>query len=184
MARHFSLRLRPVVSAEEVVEAFFRCGLTNYLTGRFNLAAEALPACINSSHRAVRRVCCSPRHHQHLAPTESSWETGWRNMQAQYPDVNIRDGGRRSARRADLYLVAAQRLVSLEFKYVGGAGLRGMSACLAQMQRHAEHHDNALFVVYCGGDADYDVEKVKAGLSDNATLVVARGPRIKIARAT
>lgn len=178
LTRHAELGLRPVVSSEEVVEGFFRCRLAEYVAHRFNVGADDLPDCVNSSHRAVRRICVSPHQHRHLAITDTEWAVGWAGMQARFPAVNIRVPGRRSAKRADLYIVASRQIVSLEFKYVAGNSLRGVDACIEQMLRHAKHHTRALFVVYVAPNAAPDLARAAAGLLDNASLVTAAGPPI------
>ena len=63
-------------------------------------------------------------------------------------------------------------------RYVGWSGLRGVDACVAQMRRHAENHDRALFVVYVAEDADVDLAHMSSGLRRNASLVLTSGPPI------
>ena len=179
LARHAELKLKPIVSAEEVVEGLLRCQLADYLAHRFKLPPDALPHCINASHRAVRRVCAAPRQHNHSAILDEDWATGWLEMQTRFPKINVRLPGRRSPRRADLYIVAKRQVVSLEFKYVGASGLRGVDACITQMRRHAENHERALFVVYVASDASLDVAYARSGLLQNAAFVMAGGPPIK-----
>lgn len=182
LVRHAELGLEAVVSAEEVVEGLVRCQLADYLTRRFNISVDALPHCLNASHKAVRRVCVSPWQHHHLAVLEADWAHGWLQMQARFPKVNVRVLGRRASKRADLYIVAKRQIVSLEFKYVGASGLRGVDACVAQMRRHAENHERALFVVYAAAGVAVDVTRVKSGLLPNSLLVLTGGPPIKPVR--
>lgn len=73
LQRHSSLRLRPVVSSEEVVEAYYRCVITESLVKRYGLSEAAIPDCINSSHRAVRRVCAAPGH-SHVRIDDCRWQ--------------------------------------------------------------------------------------------------------------
>src|SRR5205807_1102018 len=136
------LKLQPVVSAEEVVESFFRCLIADHLTRRFSLEVSALPGCMNASHRAARGVCVVRKRHRHLSVPDVDWAAAWLGMQSAYPAVNVRVPGR-SPKRADLYVVAKRQIVSLEFKYVGGTGLRGVESCIAQMRRHADNHARA-----------------------------------------
>ena len=65
LSRHADLHLKPTVSSEEVVESFFRCCLVQHLQQRFELHNDSIPGCINSSHRATRRVCAARNGHRH-----------------------------------------------------------------------------------------------------------------------
>jgi hypothetical protein len=120
LTRHFLLAgLKRVVSSEEVVEGFFRCLIAHYIQQRYQLGTESLPTCINSSHRAVRRVCAWPVGHRHNGITDDAWLEGWCRLQ-KHSGVNIMVLTHRSPRRADLYIVAEQDR-SFEF---GSKGLR------------------------------------------------------------
>lgn len=176
LIRHNELKLEPVISAEDVVEGFFRCHLADYVVRRFQLQGDALPDSMNSSHRAVRRVCVASRQHHHLSILDTDWAKSWVGMQTRCPGVNIR-AGRRSPRRADLYIVAKQQVISLEFKYVGASGIRDAAGCEAQMLRHAENHERALFVVYSELPAESNAASI--GLRENASLVATGGCAIK-----
>lgn len=185
LQRHASLRLRPVVSSEEIVEAYYRCVVSGYLTRRYSVENTALPACINSSHKAVRRVCVVPGH-GHTRIEDRAWADGWVLMQRQNPEVNVTNAERRSARRADLYVVANGQVVSVEFKYVGSTGLGDRSACASQLRRHAAVHAQAILVLYSGGHDGVPQEVVNqlrqlVGAT-NARIVRVAGPRIPIAR--
>jgi hypothetical protein len=126
LRRHASLGLRPVVSSEEIVDAYYRCVLTGYLAKRYILENAALPKGINSSHKAIRRVCIAPEH-SHARVADDDWRESWCLMQERNPEVNVSNAGS-SARRADLYVVANGQVVSVEFKYVGSTGLRDARA--------------------------------------------------------
>jgi hypothetical protein len=77
LSRHLSLRgLKPTVSSEEIVEAYHRCVLTDRLARAHALAPAAVPQCINSSHRAVRRVCVTPGHN-HASIEDRAWANDW-----------------------------------------------------------------------------------------------------------
>jgi hypothetical protein len=179
LARHADLHLKAIVSAEEVVEGLLRCHLADHLARRFRIPADALPFCMNASHKAVRRVCLAPQQHHHLPVPEAVWAEGWLEMQTRFPQVNVRVPGHRSPKRADLYMVAQSQVVSLEFKYISASGFRGVDACIAQMRRHAENHNRALFVVYAALNADVDLARMNSGLLRNSLVVSTSGPSIE-----
>lgn len=186
LQRHSLLRLQPVVSSEEVVEAYFRCVITDSLARRYDLSDASLPGCINSSHRAVRRVCAASAH-GHARIEDDAWRQGWSVIQHRTPEVNVDVAGR-SPKRADLYVVAAERVVSVEFKYVGVAGLRDVGGCAAQLGRHATHHAEAVLVLYSGSGARVpsavarELEQ-QAGAA-NVRILTTVGPEIVVARCT
>jgi hypothetical protein len=153
-SRHAHLRLKPKISSEEVAERFFRCALIHRLHQRFELHVDAIPDCVNSSHKAVRRVCVARGRHSHDGISDKAWSVAWLRLQQEHPKANVRVPGRMSPKRADLYVVARTKIVSLEFKYVGAQGLRDAAACAAQVRRHAGHHAMDFLVLYCGGPVD------------------------------
>ena len=93
LRRHSVCRLKAVVSAEEVVEGYYRCLITDTLTSRHALTQAAIPSCINSSHRAVRRVCVVSGQHNHSAVEDGDWREGWTFIQRRNPEVNVQVPG-------------------------------------------------------------------------------------------
>jgi hypothetical protein len=186
LTRHSVCRLKPVVSSEEVVEAYYRCVITAGLASRYTLAPISIPCCINSSHRAVSRVCVSPARHAHAAVEDHKWRNGWRLIQGRNPEVNVRVAGRPSPKRADLYVVASGQVVSLEFKYVDPRGIRDINGCAAQVRRHAECHSQAILVLYSGGNKpvpDRMVQQiVLLTAARNVRVANLAGPEIPITR--
>jgi hypothetical protein len=47
-------------AAETVIESYYGCIVTEHLQRKYEIAAGDLPICVNSSHKAVRRVCVAP----------------------------------------------------------------------------------------------------------------------------
>ena len=181
LARHSLLRLKPVVLSEEVVESFFRCVIVDYLQQRYELRVESLPTCINSSHRAVRGVCALPDVHRHNGITDDAWSEGWRRLQ-KHRGVNIMVPPHRSPRRADLYVVARNKIVSLEFKYIGSKGLRDAASCAAQIRLHAENHELAILLLYCGASMEImndAVTRLQPGIPANARVLSVHGSEIR-----
>jgi hypothetical protein len=180
MARHDLLGLKLVISSEEVVEGFSRCFIVDYLQQRYELRVESLPTCINSSHQAVRRVCAVPNGHRHSAITDDAWAEGWRQLRER-PGVDIMVPPHRSPRRADLHLVAQNKIVSLEFKYIGSKGLRDAALCAAQIRLHAANHALAILLLYCGASREVmndAVARLQPDLPANARVLSIRGPEI------
>jgi hypothetical protein len=109
-------------------------------------------------------------------------------MQKQHPELNVLVAGRRSARRADLYVIASKQVVSIEFKYVTAAGLRDVGGCAAQLGRHAGQHARALLVLYCGTAVIVPDRTVSALVQSagrpNARVVMVNGPEIAVATGT
>jgi hypothetical protein len=187
LARHYLLRLNPDVSSEEVVESFFRCFIVHYLQQRYELRVESLPTCINSSHQAVRRVCAVPNGHRHNAITDDAWAEGWRRLQNERAGVNITVPTHRSPRRADLYVVARNKIVSFEFKYIGARRLRDAALCAAQVRLHAANHALAFLLLYCGGSVDVlndAVARLNPGLPGNVRVLAVHGPAIAVVKST
>jgi hypothetical protein len=181
LRRHVLLGLQRVVSSEEIVEAHFRCVITDRLMGRFALSALAIPSCINSSHRAVRRVCGTPTH-SHAVIEDDEWRRGWLAMQQRTPEVNIYAG--RSPKRADLYIVATGGVVSVEFKYVG-RGVRDVGGCAAQFGCHAAHHAEAILVLYSGTRVpDHIIRQLTQASGTNVRALNVVGPEIPVVRGT
>lgn len=184
LSRHAELRLKPKISAEEVAEGFVRCVLLHHLQRRFALSIEAIPNCINSSHKAVRRVCAARDRHSHDGISDEAWSVAWSELQRQCPEVNVRVPGRRSAKRADLYIVARNKVVSLEFKYVGPDGLGDATACAAQVRRHAANHALAFLVLYCGAGCDVGDDALarmhRLVVDDDVRVVSVHGPAISV----
>jgi hypothetical protein len=184
LARHSDLRLKQVISSEEVVEGFFRCALVHHLQERYQLPIESLPCCINSSHRAVRRLCTEPRAHRHQAIADDAWAEGWRRLQRER-GVNIVVPNHRSPRRADLYLLARDKVVSVEFKYIGPLGLRDAALCAAQIRLHAANHALAFLLLYCGADievGDQAVARLNRDVGGNVRILAVHGPAIPVAK--
>lgn len=108
-----------------------------------------------------------PTGHRHNTITDDAWAEGWRRLQKERPDVNIMVPTHRSPRRADLYLVARSKIVSVEFKYIGARGLRDAAACAAQVWLHAANYAVAVLLLYCGGSVDMMNDAV-ARLNDSS----------------
>jgi len=186
LVRHADLRLKPKISSEEVVEGFVRCSLIHCLQQRFELQIDAIPDCVNSSHKAVRRVCAAGGRHSHDSFSDKAWSVAWLRLQQEYPEVNVRVPNHRSPKRADLYIVAGSKIVSLEFKYIGVEGLRDAAACAAQVRRHADNHALAFLVVYCGASMDVQddaLARLNRHVGDDVRLVGIQGPTISVASA-
>jgi hypothetical protein len=171
-----------VVSSEEVVEAYFRCLITHSLARRYDVDEVVIPNCINASHRAVRRVCAAPGH-THATIEDHAWQGGWSVMRHKNPEVDI-VVDRSSAKRADLYVAAADEVVSVEFKYVGPTGLRGLGACAAQLALHAAHHAEAISVLYSETPVPGHMVRQLAQQSStgNVRILNVVGPEIPVAR--
>jgi len=174
--------LKRVVSSEEIVEAYYRCVLTHLVAKRYALNARVVPSCINSSHRAVRRVCATLSH-SHAAIEDPAWHAGWAQMVKGPPRVGIREAGRRSARHADLYVVANEQIVSFEFKYLDAKGLHDVSGCAAQIALHARHYSEVALVLYSGaGQGPLHVKSRIQSLvkARNVRTISVAGPAIPI----
>lgn len=186
LSRHVGLRLKPKISSEEVVEGFVRCALIHHLQQRFELNVDAIPSCVNSSHKAVRRVCTARDRHSHDGVSDEAWSVAWLRLQQEHPGVNVRVPGHQSPKRADLYIVARSRIVSIEFKYVGVQGLRDATACAAQVHRHAANHALAFLVVYCGANIDVQgdaLTRLSRLVGDEVRIVGIHGPTISVVSA-
>jgi hypothetical protein len=184
LARHALLGLKPVVSSEEVAEAFFRCFMVDYLQQQYELRLESLPTCINSSHQAVRGVCALPNGHRHTAITDDAWAEGWQQLQNE-PGVNMMVSPHRSPRRADMYVLARKKIVSFEFKYIGARRLRDAASCAEQVRLHAANHALAFLLVYCGGSIDVlndAVARLEPGLPGNVKVLAVHGPAIAVVK--
>ena len=124
-------------AAETVIESYYGCLVTEHLRRRFDIAPDTLPLTINSSHRAVRRVCVMPGEHLHGKVLKESWASGWRTLREQHTGVDMyaqTAHRERSLRHADLYVIAAGQIISLDTKDVGPKGLRSPEGCAAQMR--------------------------------------------------
>jgi hypothetical protein len=139
-------------SAETVIESYYGCRLTERLRRRFEIPLAALPVTINTSHRAVRRVCVMPGEHLHDEVRKDAWVDGWRRLrQHTGVDMYVRTERRdRSLRHADLYLIASGQIISLEYKYVGPKGLKNLEACAGQMRPYRNAHAATRLVIYSG----------------------------------
>lgn len=184
LSRHTALRgLKPIVSAEEIVESFFRCHVIDYLQQEFGIVAGDVPRCINSSHRATRRVCALPAAHSHAAIQDSEWQSGWLELQQLYPKVNIRTARSERAKRADLYVLARNEIISFEFKHVGQQGFGQIPGCAAQVSRYiAAGHAAAILVVYSSDHQGHTaaLARLRGLLGDGVQLACATGPAISV----
>jgi hypothetical protein len=162
---------------ETVIESFYRCVLTEHLQQQFRLTVAELPSCIHSSHKGPARVCVGTPAHAHNDIV--GWVREWRRFRDNHEEVDIRDP---RLRRADLFVVARGRVVSVEFKYVGRAKWSDPSgACVEQMQRYAQYHAATILVVYCGGVAERNVRglfQLRQELGPDIPLVVVEGPAV------
>lgn len=188
LSRHAELGLRPKVSSEEVVESFFRCVVIDHLQQRFKLEINRIPNCVNSSHTAARRVCAARWRHCHDSIADPEWRAAWLGLQERYPEVNIRVPDRRSPKRADLYLVARDKIVSLEFKYIGPHRLGDVNGCAVQMRHYAENHAATLLVVYSGSNDEIEgraLARLRGLLDRGVRVACVYGPSIlPVSRAT
>src|SRR5688572_30012425 len=76
-------------AAATVIESYYGCLVTEHVRRTFDIAADTLPLIINSSHRAVRRVCVMPSDHLHSRVLKDSWASGWRTLRQQHIGVDI-----------------------------------------------------------------------------------------------
>lgn len=180
LARQAQLRLRDRAAPECVVESFFRCLVIGDLQRRHRLSLNELPYSINSSHTASRGVCWAPSRHGHRQILDAGWAEGWRRFQREHPEVNVRVPGRKSARRADLYLATRDGVVSVEFKYAGPHGVGDVRGCAAQMARYVDKHAATLMVIYDGAN-NGDVrgaDRLCSLLGSAVPVIVVSGPSI------
>jgi hypothetical protein len=135
-----------------VIESYYGCLVTEHVRRIFDIVPDTLPLIINSSHRAVRRVCVLPGDHLHSKVLNDAWASGWRAFrQHAGVDMYVRTAQRdRSLRHADLYVIAAGQIVSLEYKYVGAEGLKNPKGCAAQMRPYLHAHAAARLIIYSG----------------------------------
>jgi hypothetical protein len=84
--------------------------------------------------------------------------------------------------------MTGERVVSVEFKYIGPGGLRDIEACAAQVRRHAESHAEAILVLYSGTGRPMSETVVRQLVlligADNARVANLAGPGIPVARGT
>jgi hypothetical protein len=78
---------------------------------------------------------CARRLLDAIAPQSSpdpgcDWSVGWRPLQRELPEVKVYVPGRKSAKRADLWLGTRDGVVSVEFKYAGRHGVRDVRGCV------------------------------------------------------
>lgn len=181
-----NLELKPDISSEEILEGFFRCVLAHFLHQRFELHIDAIPDCINSSHKAVRRVCAAPIRHRHHDITDEAWARAWARMQQEHREVSGKVPKRRSQRRADLYIVVRDKVVSFEFRYIDAQRLRTTAGCRDRMQHYAARQAQTFLVLYCGGPKNDVLEEALDSLCrlDNAgsRIVGVHGPAIPVVR--
>ena len=181
LARQAQLGLRDRAAPECVAESFFRCLVIDHLQRRFGLTLDEIPDCVNSSHTATRGVCRMPSRHGHSLISDIDWDQGWRRLQRRHPAVNIHVPGRRSPKRADLYLVTRGEVMSVEFKYVGRHGIRDAPACAAQMRRYVDKHAATLQAIYNGasdGGEIRAVDRLCSLLGSAVRVVIVSGPSI------
>jgi hypothetical protein len=174
-------------AAETVVESYYACLVTEHLRRRFDIASAALPVTINSSHRAVRRVCVMPGEHLHGKVLKEPWAAGWRTFRQQ-PGVDMyvqTDHRERSLRHADLYVMAAGQIISLEYKYVSPKGLSSPEGCAAQMRPYLDAHAGTRLVVYSGtpsGTLVRGLETLRGLLPADVPLVLHGPPVAAVGR--
>lgn len=176
------LNLRSAISTEEILEGFFRCVLVHYLHQRFELHVDAIPGCVNSPHKAVRRVCAVPARHRHHDIADEAWAAAWDNMRVEHREIDERAAGAQGFRHADLYVVARNEIVSCDFKYFDDRGFRDPAAWSEQLKRHAAHHAFTLLVLYSGAAGIDVLDHARANLERLATrkirIVGIHGPAI------
>jgi hypothetical protein len=139
---------------------------------------------VNGADAPLRRGLV-PGRHRHSSVEDVEWREGWELIQRRNPEVNVRVQGRQSPKRADLYVVTGGRVVSIEFKYVGGGGLRDVQACAAQVRRHAAHHTEAILVLYSEGGRPLAPPVVQQlhrfTRAKNVRIIGIAGPEIPVA---
>jgi len=81
---------------------------------------------------------------------------------------------KRSLRHADLYVIAAGQIISLEYKYAGPKGLSNPAECAAQMGSYLTTHAATRLVVYSGTSRGTPV----VGLDTLETLLPADVPLV------
>ena len=115
--QHQLAQFGAAAAAETVIESYYGCLVTEHVRRVFAIDPDTLPLIINSSHRAVRRVCVLPGEHLHSKVLRESWASGWQALRKRHigVDMHVRTAQReRSLRHADLYVIAAGQIVSLE----------------------------------------------------------------------
>ncbi len=180
LGRQRQLRLRDRAAPECVVESFFRCIVIGDLQRRHHISLDELPYSINSSHTASRGVCWTPSRHGHRQISDADWAEGWRRLQREHPEVNVHVPGRKSPRRADLYLATRDGVVSVEFKYAGPHGVGDVRGCAAQMGCYIDKHAATFMVIYDGAinGAVRGAGRLRSLLGSAAPVVVVPGPSI------
>jgi hypothetical protein len=175
-------------TSELIVECFYRCLVTDDLQRRYGIGLDDLPSCVNSSHVPPRRVCGVGSPHTHGTISLLLWKWAWKQMQKQHPEVDNGSPvqrGSEALRHADLYVVAQEQVVSVEFKYVGVAGVRNAKAVAAQMQRYVEKHAATLLVIYSGTEAGSEVQgmaRLRKWLDPAVPVVLLHGDAIAPAK--
>jgi hypothetical protein len=85
----------------------------------------------------------------------------------------------RSLRHADLYVIATEQIVSLEYKYVGPGGLKNPDGCAAQMGPYLASHAATRLVIYAGTPSAAPVrglDKLRGLLAPDVPLVLYGPP--------
>ena len=163
-------------AAEAIVESYYRCLLVAYLQTEYKIEREEVPRCINSSHRAPRLVCWYSPRHDHDSITPTSWKASWKEMRDRYTPIRKHE----TLRRADLYVIAQGKIVSVEFKHVGSHEVSGLNGCIQQMKRYADKHAATLMVIYSTAKAGSEVRgvaQIREALGPKTPVVVVYGPR-------
>jgi hypothetical protein len=171
-------------AAETVIESYYGCLVTEHLRRRFDIDPAALPLTINTSHRAVRRVCVMPGKHLHSKVLKEHWAKDWQTLRKTKKGVDIyvqTDDGKRSLRHADLYVIAAGQIISLEYKYAGPTGLSRPEECADQMGPYLAAHAATRLVVYSGTPSGTSVRGLDTltGLLPADVPLVVYGPPIE-----
>jgi hypothetical protein len=102
-------------------------------------------------------------------------------MQDDHPEVSIHVRGRRSPKRADLYIATLDGVVSIEFKYAGPHGVRDPHACAAQVRLYVAKHAATLLVLYNGGGnktSPGGADRLRGLLRQTARVIIIPGPGI------
>lgn len=164
-------------ASEAIVESYYRCLLVDHLQKTYRIEQEEVPLCINSSHRAPRLVCCATPRHRHYSIEKERWLEGWWRMRDRYTPIRRHE----TLRRADLYVIGQEQIVSVEFKYAGLHGIRDPSHCIEQMKRYVIRHAATMMVVYAALKPDSDVRgvaDVRRALGPATPVVVVYGLQI------
>jgi hypothetical protein len=140
---------------------------------------------------AVRQYEEFDRSFAHLAKHKHWYRThelAWYFLRRFEPALEIGEARRwfaNSAKHADLYVLAQNKIISFEFKYVGSQGLARVDECATQGNRYIDAgHAASIFVIYSSAHESHKAARatLRARLSSGIRLVSATGPIIPVRR--